>query len=67
VPNQPKFLANTTLETYLQQQVQPDGCINCHGMYAAATDLDFQLTNAYPRKSNVRARIMAMPGVAMPK
>ena len=67
VPNQPKFLANTTLETYLQQQVQPNGCINCHGMYAAATDLDFQLTNAYPRKSNVRARIMAVPGVAMPK
>ena len=67
VPNQPKFLANTTLETYLQAQVNPNGCINCHGTFAGNTDLDFQLTNAYPRKSDARARVMALPGVAAPK
>lgn len=52
VPDQPKFLANATLETYLQQPASPNGCINCHGAFAKATDLDFQLTNAYPQSSS---------------
>jgi hypothetical protein len=51
VPAQPKFLANATLETYMQAQTEPYGCINCHGKYAPTTDLDFQLPNAYPRSS----------------
>jgi hypothetical protein len=53
VPNQPAYLANTTLETYLQDPVddpkKPHGCINCHGVYAQKKDLDFQLFKAYPR------------------
>jgi len=64
-PNQPKFLANATLETYLQQPVAPNGCINCHGMFAKATDLDFQLTHAYPRspaKKNTIENIFKLPG-----
>ena len=68
-PSQPQFLANTTLETYLQAPTQPNGCINCHGMYAASTDLDFQLTNAYPRPAG-RPRIIELlkvPGVILPK
>jgi hypothetical protein len=67
-PQQPPFLANTTLETYLQQPVQPNGCINCHGVYAASTDLDFQLTNAYPRPAG-RPRmidLLKVPGVILP-
>lgn len=66
VPNQPKYLANTTLETYLQQPQDPNGCINCHGMFAGKTDLDFQLTHAYPRsaaKQNAIRNIFAVPGV----
>lgn len=51
-PTQPKFLANTTMETYLQQPVNdpgsPHGCINCHNTYATHTDGDFQLTKAWP-------------------
>jgi hypothetical protein len=69
VPQEPKFLANTTLETYLQDPIQPNGCINCHGKYAASTDLDFQLTNAYPRPAG-RPRIidlLKVPGVILPK
>jgi hypothetical protein len=65
VPNQPKFLANTTLETYLQQPAQPNGCINCHGKFAGNTDLDFQLLNAYPR-SGTQAKLLELfklPGV----
>ena len=67
-PSQPQFLANTSLETYMQAQQQPYGCINCHGMYAASTDLDFQLTNAYPRPAG-RPRIIELlkvPGVILP-
>jgi hypothetical protein len=60
-PNQPLFLANTTLETYLQgstvKPADPHGCINCHGMYAKSTDLDFQLTHAYPRSAAKRNAI----------
>jgi hypothetical protein len=67
VPNQPKFLANTTLETYLQQPVAPNGCINCHGRFAAKTDLDFQLQNAYPRQPNRLTELLKVPGVAMRK
>lgn len=48
VPSQPAFLANTTQETYLQQPVEPNGCINCHGKFAGDKDLDFQLFKAYP-------------------
>ena len=52
-PNQPSFLANTTMETYLKHPVvdkkAPHGCINCHGGYAGNTDLDFQISDAYPR------------------
>ncbi|MCB1056870.1 MAG: hypothetical protein KDD11_15325 [Acidobacteria bacterium] len=48
VPSEPEFLANTTLETYLQDPVEPDGCINCHGKFAGEKDLDFQLYKAYP-------------------
>jgi hypothetical protein len=67
VPNEPKFLANSTLETYLQQPVQPNGCINCHGTYAASTDLDFQLTNAYPRDPSRVIELLKVPGVILPK
>lgn len=75
VPNQPKYLANTTLETYLQETSDPEkdkfhGCINCHGAFAGATDLDFQLTNAYPRSSllsAVHGGVAAVPGVAGPR
>jgi hypothetical protein len=67
-PTQPKFLANTTLETYMQAQTQPYGCINCHGMYAAPTDFDFQLTNAYPRPPRPRIiELLKVPGVILPK
>lgn len=51
-PAQPKFLANTTMETYLQQPVEdaksPHGCINCHNTFAPGTDGDFQLKRAWP-------------------
>ena len=75
VPNQPKYLANTTLETYLQETSDPEkdkfhGCINCHGAFAGSTDLDFQLTNAYPRSSllsAVHGGVAAVPGVAGPR
>lgn len=66
-PNQPKFLANTTLETYLQQPVEPNGCINCHGQFAGKTDLDFQLDNAYPRKPGLLMNLFMLPGVALQK
>ena len=60
MPKQPKYLANTTLETYLQEASDPEkdkfhGCISCHGAFAGSTDLDFQLTNAYPRSSLLSA------------
>ena len=64
VPNQPAYLANTTLETYLQGAVddptKPHGCINCHGKFAQQKDLDFQLFKAYP-KSAAKARRAAHP------
>jgi hypothetical protein len=31
------------------------GCVNCHGAFAGSADLDFQLTNAYPRSSLLSA------------
>ena len=62
-PNQPNFLANTTLETYLQTPTPPHGCINCHA-FAVATDLDFQLTHAYPRNNKVIRELLKVPGVA---
>lgn len=67
-PNQPKFLANTTLETYMQSMTEPHGCINCHGFAAKKNlDFDFQLTNAYPRSKllgSVQNDVAAIPGVA---
>jgi len=68
VPNQPKFLANITMETYLQSEQEPHGCINCHG-FAAKTDLDFQLTHAYPQppsQKNLLENILKLPGVGTP-
>jgi hypothetical protein len=62
----PPFLANTTLETYLQQPQNLNGCLNCHGTLAAATDLDFQLTDAYPRseaRKAIQRKVFAVPGV----
>lgn len=68
VPDQPKFLANTTMESYLQQPVNdpgsPHGCINCHGAYAGNRDLDFQLFKAYPHSSNLSRQIL--DGVGRP-
>lgn len=62
-PTQPKFLANTTMETYLQEPVDdpgsPHGCINCHGKYAGTKDLDFQLYKAYPQSANLAQEILA--------
>jgi hypothetical protein len=70
VPTQPKYLANTTLETYLQQpaedQNNPHGCINCHGKYAAAKDLDFQLFKAYPRQATLTRGNLEAHGVRTP-
>jgi hypothetical protein len=66
VPNQPKYLANATLETYLQQPVEdsnnPHGCINCHGKYAGNRDLDFQLFKAYPRQANLTREVLSSVG-----
>jgi hypothetical protein len=36
-------------------------------MYAAATDLDFQLTNAYPRNPARVINLLKVPGVILPK
>ncbi|HEY0169737.1 MAG TPA: hypothetical protein VGB98_01705 [Pyrinomonadaceae bacterium] len=64
VPSQPRFLANTTQETYLQEPVDvkpgqpPHGCINCHGNFAGNRDLDFQLFKAYPQSSDVGRQIL---------
>ena len=65
-PNQPQFLANTTLETYLQAATNPNGCINCHGAFAAKTDFDFQLTNAYPHSKGLLSDLFKVPGLASP-
>lgn len=54
-PAQPRYLANTTMETYLQAPVDdagsPHGCINCHGGFAGKKDLDFQLFKAAPHSN----------------
>jgi hypothetical protein len=51
-PAQPNFLANTTMETYLQSPQEanpPHGCINCHAKAGKGkADMDFQLSKAYP-------------------
>jgi hypothetical protein len=69
-PSQPDYLANTTLETYLQGAVddpkKPHGCINCHGTYAAQKDLDFQLFKAYPHSKTLVSDILAAHGKAVP-
>lgn len=64
-PSQPRFLANTTLETYLQAPQQPNGCINCHGKFAGNKDLDFQLSNAYPRSSKQLVDLFRVPGTTL--
>lgn len=74
-PNQPKFLANATLETYLQQPPPPNeksvplnGCINCHGKFAGQNDLDFELFHAYPRSPATKKaieNIFKHPGVGV--
>lgn len=61
-PVQPKYLANTTMETYLQtptvDEDAPHGCINCHGDVAKNKDLDFQLFKASPESSNTRQLLL---------
>ena len=68
VPTQPKYLANASLETYLQGAVDdpkaPHGCINCHGTFAATKDLDFQLFKAYPRSTSLIKDILKAHGQA---
>ncbi|CCD88644.1 conserved exported protein of unknown function [Bradyrhizobium sp. ORS 285] len=66
-PTQPPFLANTTLETYMQGPQQPNGCINCHGKFAGTKDLDFQLFDAYPRKSKQLIDLFRVPGATAMK
>ncbi|MGZ5576196.1 MAG: hypothetical protein ACXWEV_04890 [Methylobacter sp.] len=67
-PNQPKFLANTVMETYLQgavvDQQAPHVCINCHGL-ANKTDLDFQLTGAYPHPPHFAASFFKTHGISL--
>ncbi|MCB1036192.1 MAG: hypothetical protein KDD47_20380 [Acidobacteria bacterium] len=68
VPSQPKYLANTTMETYLQQPVDdpaaPHGCINCHGTFAGSKDLDFQLFKAYPQDGALEGLMKAVAAAA---
>ncbi len=69
-PTQPKFLANTTMETYLQEPIDdpnsPHGCINCHSAFGASKDGDFQLFKAFPKaRANdaaIAAASAALPG-----
>jgi hypothetical protein len=65
-PPQPAYLANTTLETYLQDAVPdakaPHGCLNCHSL-AVNKDFDFQLFKAYP-KSAASIRALLGPGAS---
>jgi hypothetical protein len=67
-PNQPKFLANTVMETYLQgavvDQQAPHGCINCHGL-ANKTDLDFQLTGAFPHPPRFADSFFKAHGISL--
>ncbi|HZI20450.1 MAG TPA: hypothetical protein VEY09_17845 [Pyrinomonadaceae bacterium] len=69
-PLQPKYLANTTMETYLQEPVEdekkPHGCINCHGQFAGTQDLDFQLSKAYPHTNPARAILRSRGGQPPP-
>lgn len=61
-PPQPPYLANTTMETYLQDPVPdpkaPHGCLNCH-TFAASKDFDFQLFKAYPRQTEAIRALLA--------
>jgi len=69
-PNLPPFLANTTLETYVQAPKDPNGCINCHGQFANKNDLDFQSKHAYPHKSSALQAlrsVLSVPGVLKAK
>ena len=53
---QPKFLANTVIETFFQgpspanptSSNPPHSCLDCHGMFAAQKDFMFQLYKAQP-------------------
>lgn len=68
-PEQPKLMANTTMETYLQDDVDdpnsPHGCINCHNKFAPSTDGDFQMTGAWPH-APARAQAIAKKSLALP-
>ena len=68
-PNQPKFLANVTMETYLQTEEpdenSPHGCINCHNAFALHTDGDFQMAQAWPQ-APARARAIYLKSMALP-
>lgn len=60
-PPTPPFLANTTLETYLQGPSgptgPPHGCLNCH-TFASQKDFDFQLFKAYPQSKAIFAALL---------
>ena len=53
---QPRFLANSTLETFFQgpspanptSKNPPHSCLDCHGMFAQQKDFVFQLYKAHP-------------------
>ena len=68
-PNQPKFLANVMMETYLQTEEpdpnSPHGCINCHNTFAPNTDGDFQMQQAWPQ-APARARAIFKKSMSLP-
>jgi hypothetical protein len=69
IPQEPKYMANTTMETYLQDPVDdpnsPHGCINCHNAFAPFTDGDFQMTQAWPHADD-KADAIAKKSLALP-
>ena len=69
IPQEPKYMANTTMETYLQDPVEdpnsPHGCINCHNSFAQFTDGDFQMTQAWPHAA-ANAQAIAKKSLALP-
>jgi hypothetical protein len=70
IPNQPDYMANTTMETYLQEPIDdpnsPHGCINCHNKFVPTTDGDFQMKQAWPHAPKEAQALfeksMALPG-----
>ena len=69
-PNEPDYMANTSMETYLQEPIDdpnsPHGCINCHNKFATFTDGDFQMTQAWPhapaKSEAIAKKSLALPG-----